>query len=191
MWEKKLILLSAICTSFISAENYFGLNFNNNDIEVFSSFNLNSITQYTNGTSYNIDIEYLHTDGDNMTSIGLTGQNTFQDFENLDLAFGIKGVLASDFLAFPLTIKAVYQLPLIETIPPTYLSSSFAFAPTALSFRDAKKYLEFRMELNMEVISNIYLFTGYRKSKNKTMSGLDDECFSGDERGEYYTINDF
>ena len=162
MSMKKLLLVTLLVSGLLQAENSIGINANNDDVEILGEVNINTLTDYANGTTYILGVNYLHTDGDNMTSVGFRGQNSFQGVEGLSLAFGLKGVLASDFLAFPFMLKSVYDLPLIDIIPPTSLALSFAYAPSILSFRDAEDYLDFRIQLNMEIISNIDIFTGYR-----------------------------
>ncbi len=162
MTIKKLLLTSFFLVNLLHAQNSIGININDEDVEVLTSVNLNTLNNYADGTTYILDASYLHTDGDNLLAVGISGQNAFQGFEGLTLAFGLKGILADDFLAFPLTAKAIYRLPLNDMVPPTSLMTSFAYAPSVLSFQDAQSYSEFRVEADMEVISNIHIFTGYR-----------------------------
>ena len=162
MTLKNLLLATFFLSTTLHAENSIGIDINSDDVEVLASINLNSLADYANGTTYILDVNYLHTDGDNMTRIGFSGQNTLQGVEGLTLAFGLKGVLASDFMAFPLVAKGVYTLPLNDSIPTTSLALSVAYAPSVLSFRDAQSYSDFRLEADMEVISNVHIFTGYR-----------------------------
>ena len=162
MFIKKLFLSVALLTTASYANNSIAININNDDLEVAASLGLNTLTDYANGTQYLLDMNYLHTDGNNLSEIGFFGQNTLQGKEGLTLAFGLKAVIADDFLAFPLAVKGVYKLPLLSSIPTTSLMLSYAYAPSVLSFRDADNFSEFRLELDMEVISNIHVFTGYR-----------------------------
>jgi hypothetical protein len=97
-----------------------------------------------------------------MSTIGVSGQNTLQGVPGLTLAFGAKVIFASNFMALPLMAKGIYILPLNDSIPTTSLVTSLAYAPSVLSFRDGDNYSEFRFEANMEVISNVHIFTGYR-----------------------------
>ncbi|HHE05533.1 MAG TPA: hypothetical protein ENK90_00235, partial [Epsilonproteobacteria bacterium] len=62
----------------------------------------------------------------------------------------------------PLMAKGVYTLPLNDSIPTTSLSLEASYAPSVLSFRDAESYTDLRLEVDMEVISNVHVFTGYR-----------------------------
>lgn len=165
MTIKKLLLATFLITGTLQAENSIGIDINSDDVEVLASINLNTLTDYANGTTYILDVNYLHTDEDNLLGIGFSGQNTLQGVQGLTLAFGLKSVLADNFLALPLMAKGVYTLPLIDSIPTTSVSLSVAYAPSVLSFRDADSYSDFRLEADMEVISNVHVFTGYRNIK--------------------------
>ena len=160
---KKILLATLLTCNAWSGENSIGIDINSEDVELLASININNLTYYTDGTSYIFDVSYLHTEGNNLITLGISGQNTFQGLEGLSLAFGLKGAFTDDFLAFPLYAKVIYRLPLHDRIPPTSLSTGFAYAPSVLSFRDAESYTEFRLEADMEVISNIHIFTGYRR----------------------------
>jgi len=157
---KKLFLVSLLSLSTLFAENSVGLNINSNDLEIQGSTNL--FSSYEGSTTFILDGTYLHTNGDNMTTVGFSGENTFQNMDNLSLAFGAKVILANKYMTLPLFAKANLVLPFSNTIPTTSLITSFAYAPSVLSFVDAQSYTEFRLEADMEIVSNIHLFTGYR-----------------------------
>jgi hypothetical protein len=160
MHYSKLIFLSLFSFIILHAENSVGLNINSEDLEIQASTNL--FSSYEGSTTFVLDGSYLHTDGDNMTTIGFSGENTFQSMDGLSLAFGAKVVLADSFMTLPLFAKANLVLPFNDSIPTTSLITSFAYAPSVLSFVDAESYTEFRFEADMEIVSNIHLFTGYR-----------------------------
>ena len=162
MTLKKLLLTTLLLTGSLTAQSSIGIDINDEDVEILASINLNSLANYADGTTYILDTSYLHTDGDNMSMIGVSGQNTLQGVPGLTLAFGAKVIFASDFMALPLMAKGIYTLPLNDSIPTTSLMTSFAYAPSVLSFRDGDNYSEFKLEADMEVISNVHIFTGYR-----------------------------
>ncbi len=159
---KKIILATLFFSALLSAENSIGLDINNEDVEILGSIDLNTLANYADGTTYILDASYLHTDGANMTAVGISGQNMLQGVPGLTLGFGAKVIFASDFLAVPLMAKGIYILPLNDSIPTTSLMSTFAYAPSVLSFRDGDSYSEFKLEADMEVINNVHIFTGYR-----------------------------
>jgi len=159
---KNLFLAAILFTGVSYANSSIALNINDDDLEVSTSIGINTLTDYSNGTGYLVDINYIHSDGNNLTEIGFSGQNTLQGHQGLSLAFGLKAVVADQFLAFPLTAKGIYKLPLASTIPATSLMVNYTYAPSVLTFRDGDNFSEFRVELDMEIISNIHVFTGYR-----------------------------
>jgi len=177
------IILPLLLTAYsLHAERSVGLDINSKDVEVITSFSLNQLNYYTDGTNYVIDASYLHTEENTLTTVGISGENAFQGVQGLSLSFGLKAAIASNFIALPLYAKAIYRLPINDRIPPTYLSTSFAYAPSVLSFRDAESYTEFRLEADMEVISNIHIFTGYRNINTElidTDTSWDNHFYAG------------
>jgi len=162
MYLKKLCFTSLLSLGLLHAQSSVGLNINHDDLEVLASIDLNTLTYYSDSTSYILDASYLHTDGDDLTTVGLSGESNFQGVEGLTLGFGAKLIFASDYMALPLFGKVKYTLPLTDTVPTTSLSTSLAYAPSVLTFIDGESYTEFRVEADMEIISSIHLFTGYR-----------------------------
>jgi hypothetical protein len=162
MYFKKFFLTTLFSLGLLNAQSNIGLNINDEDIEVSASIDLNALTYYSDSTSYSLDASYLHTDGDNLTTVGVSAESTFQGVQGLALGLGIKSVFADDFVAIPFFAKAKYTLPLNYSIPTTSLATSLAYAPSVLTFSDGESYTEFRVEANMEVITNVHLFGGYR-----------------------------
>ena len=162
MTVKKLFLATLLATGLLQAETSLGIDINNEDVEILMELNFNSLADYSSGTTYILDAGYLYTDSDHLATVGFSGQNTLQGMEGLTLSFGVKLAFAEDFIALPLMAKASYALPFIDTIPTTSLTASFAYAPSVLTFVDGDTYSELRLEADMEVISNIHIFAGYR-----------------------------
>ncbi len=162
MYLKKLIFTTLLAVGLLHAETSIGLDINNEDVEILGELNFNTLADYSSGTTYILDVSYLYTDGDNLGTVGFSGQNMLQGVEGLTLAFGAKLAFAEDFMALPLSAKASYAFPFIDSIPTTSLTASFAYAPEVLTFIDGETYSEFKIEADMEVISNIHIFTGYR-----------------------------
>jgi len=159
---KKIIVSAFFLTGILSAENSIGLNINSEDLEVQGTFNLNTTFGYSGETSFILDANYLHTDNDDLFTVGIGGENALEAAPGLIFGLGFKTVFAEDFSAFPLFGKVKYILPFDSDIPTTSLLASFAYAPAVLTFLDGETYSEFRAEANMEVISSIHIFGGYR-----------------------------
>ena len=159
---KKIVLTTFLLTSVISAQSSVGIDINSEDIELLGSANLNSTIGYTGGTSYLVDVSYLHNDDDDLFTVGLSGENSLEAAPGLIFGFGFKATFSEDFMALPLLGRVKYILPFDSDIPTTSLFASFAYAPSVLTFLDGDTYSEFRAEADMEVISNIHIFAGYR-----------------------------
>lgn len=159
---KKILLSTLLVTTLSQAQNSIGLDINSDDVEVLASYNFNDAMGYTGGTSYHIDFSYLHNDNDDLVTLGLSGGAALDAAPDLRFAFGFKSAFADSFIALPLFAEVNYLLPLNNAIPDTTLLASFAYAPSVLTFSDGDNYSEFRFEADMEVITNIHLFMGYR-----------------------------
>jgi len=162
MFLRKFLFFTAFSCSVLLGQNSIGGNVNNEDVEVRGSIDISALSDYSNGTTYLLNASYMHSDDDNLVTLGLSGQNSLQGTDGLTLSLGLKVVFADEYLASPFVAEASYLLPFIDRIPPTSLVASIAYAPSVLCFRDAKNYSEFRFEADMEVISNIHIYTGYR-----------------------------
>ncbi|NOR54985.1 MAG: hypothetical protein GQ531_02135 [Sulfurovum sp.] len=159
---KKIVLTALVFTGLSQAQNSIGLDINSDDVEVLASYNFNETMGYTGGTEYHVDFSYLHNDLDDLVTLGLSAGSALEAAPDLHFSFGFQLAFAEDFVALPLFAKVAYLLPLSNNIPNTTLSASFAYAPSVLTFSDGDTYSEFRTEADMEVISNIHIFLGYR-----------------------------
>lgn len=159
---KTLMMTALFFSTSLHAQNSAGLDVNSKDIELFTSLEITPLSDHASGTLYYADVNYLHADGDNMTTVGFRAENTLNYSQDLSLSFGIKGVIADNFLAFPLTFKGSHILPFDDAIPTTFMTLGFAYAPEVLAFDEAKSYTETNIEVDMEIVSNTHLFVGYR-----------------------------
>jgi hypothetical protein len=138
------------------------LNVNTNDVELEGKIDITSTIGYGSGTTYFLGGDYLHTDSDNLLKITFGASNTLSGAEGLSLTLGLEGVFGDNYVAMPFFGEATLRLPLDEPIPATTLSTKLSYAPSVLSFVDADQYLEYRFQADMEVISNIHIYGGYR-----------------------------
>ena len=161
---KNILLTTFLLTGAINAQSNVGVDINTEDVEVFASYNLNSEIGYTGGTSFLVDASYLYSNEDesNLFGVGISGESSLEAAQGLTFGFGTKFVFAEDFMALPLLGRVTFILPFDSDIPTTSLKGMFAYAPSVLTFSDGESYLEYRLEADMEVISNIHVFTGYR-----------------------------
>jgi len=159
---KSLILSALVAGTLLYGESSVGININDEDLELTTSIDLNRFGGYSESTVFTIDADLLHTENDNLLGVGVSAESQMQGLEGLTMGIGLKTVTTEDYFALPLLLKASYALPFDSVIPTTSLGGYIAYAPSVLSFSDADEYLEWRVQLDMEVVNNIHLFTGYR-----------------------------
>ncbi len=160
----KKFLFATLCFSstLLFSQSMVGLNVNDEDFEIEGAMDITGFSDYGNGTIYMINSNFISTEIEEMVSIGLSANNSFQGIDGLNLSVGMNIVFLEDYWASPMMIKASYALPLIQSIPTISLSAKFAYAPSVLSFDEAENYFEFRTEAGMEVISSVSVYMGYR-----------------------------
>lgn len=161
MAMKRLILSIVAIHSLVYGQNSVSINANEDDLELSGSMDLSQAGAYGEGMALNLDLDLLHTDKDNIFYFGVSGESQV-GASGFTLGAGMKTVSTDDYFALPFLLKASYVLPFDETIPTTSLNANIAYAPSVLSFMDADKYMEWRMELDMSITNNLHLFTGYR-----------------------------
>jgi len=158
----KFLSLLLLSTVLLFSRTTVGLNINTEDFEVEGAMDITTFSEYTNGTIFIADANFINTEYDSLFGIGLGAYNSFQGMEGLNLGLGVKYIYIEDFMAFPLMVEASYGLPLIDAIPTVSLSAAMLYAPSALSFDEAENYFEFRVEAGIEVISSVGIYIGYR-----------------------------
>lgn len=160
---KKLIFTTLLLgTTILFSQSMVGLNVNDEDFEIEGAVDISSFSDYGNGTTYMINANLISTQIEELVSVGLSANNSFQGVDGLNLSLGMNLIFLEDYWATPMMIQASYSLPLIETIPTVSLSAEFLYAPSVLSFDEAEDYYEFRTEAAMEVISAVSIYMGYR-----------------------------
>jgi hypothetical protein len=158
---KKIIFGTLLLAGLIQASSV-ALNVNSDDVEVEGRIDITSTIGYGSGTTYFLGGDYLHTENDDLVKATFGASNTLSGAEGLTFTLGLEGVFGDNYVAMPFFGEAALRLPLDEPIPATTLSAKFSYAPSVLSFVDADQYVEYRFEADMEVISNIHVYGGYR-----------------------------
>jgi hypothetical protein len=159
---KKILFTALLCLGTAHAGSSIGIDINSDEVELLGAYNLNSAIGYTGGTGFMVDASYLHSETNDLFTLGFSGENALESAPGLIFGFGMKAAFTEDFSAFPLLGKVRYILPFDSDIPTTSFFASFAYAPSVLTFQDGKSYSELRAEADIEVISSMHIFAGYR-----------------------------
>ncbi len=165
---KKLLLITLLTLPLFSAERAnFGLNINNDDLEVEGRTSLYAQTNRLNYRNFFIDGNFIKGDDDNLYGVGFYVENSPQGYSNITFDIGLRSIfsgndkLDKDFVAIPLLLNAKARMYL-GNLPKSALGIKLAYAPSPLTFADGDSYFEFRIEADMHVIQNIDIYVGYR-----------------------------
>jgi len=164
--RKNSILIILILSSSLFAKDQIGFNVNSDTVEVMSHTDVTGYIQTDeDSTKYKIETNYLNNSYSYLFAAGFTANGDVATVDGLKFSVGAKFIMSDNkqdsFFAIPLMAKAMYKLP-IEEIPASYLSASFLYAPSSLSFSNADSYSELRVEADVDVIDNVSVFSGYR-----------------------------
>jgi len=187
----KKLLLSLALAGVLFAQHDASVNLNKDDIEVQGNIDLGELNQSDYPNTYFVTLGLLDVDNkrstDPMLSAGFKLRQDVNGVEGLRFGLGFKGVYTKvsgkSFTALPLSVEAAYTLPL-DFAMPIVISGNLDYAPSVLSFSDAEKYLEKRIEAGIQVIEQATVFIGYRDIETKYSTSIgkytyDDEFYIG------------
>ena len=102
---------------------------------------------------------------DGLVEAAFLMQRPFGGSENLLVGMGIKyeysRIANEDFSALPLGLELRYLLP-FDTGVPMYIAGLFYYSPEVLTFNDAKNFIEYRANFDIEIIERGHVLLGYR-----------------------------
>lgn len=166
---KKLSLMT-VCAASAFAMHSAEININDKDLEVGAKLDMGQFSHNTEPNTVFIGAKFLHGDEDHSD----LDRNDIHDFAELNflmqreidttglkIGLGIKLNHTEDFTTIPLGVEASYKLP-VGDVTPLYLGACVYYAPEVLSLEDAKNFLEYRVNFDIEVIDNGRISIGYR-----------------------------
>lgn len=183
---KKIGLLSiSVVAAF--AMHGVDININDKDLEFGVNLDMGQFNDTVEPNTVFLGARYLkgHEDHSDFS----TNDNAYYELNFLmkkevansgfSLGLGVKGNYTRariggsnrDFTSIPLGVEAGYKLP-VNSMVPLYLGGSVYYAPEVLSMNDAKNFLEYRVNFDVEVIQNGRITVGYRSlDTNYDISG--------------------
>ena len=166
---KKLSLMT-VCAVSVFALHNVELNINDKDLEIGAKLDMGQFNDYTEPNTVFVGVKFLHgnedhsdiekNDIDDFSELNFLMQRDI-DSSGLKLGLGVKLNHTESFTTIPLGIEASYKLP-VGDVTPLYLGASIYFAPEVLAMEDAKSFLEYRVNFDIEVIENGRISLGYR-----------------------------
>jgi hypothetical protein len=167
---KKLLIITLLFTSSIYAagdKGTFGLNINSDDLEVEGRVSLATRTRTLEYRNFYLDANFINGEDDNLYGVGFYVENSPHGYSNLTFDIGLRSIFSGNdatdetFVAIPIYVAAKARMYL-GNLPKSALGFKLSYAPNPLSFSDAKSYLEYRIEVDMQLIDNINVYAGYR-----------------------------
>jgi len=159
---KKVFLISCLFFTSLFSKNIVGLNVNNSDLEVHGAFVLNKFLNVDGNSAFVGNVNYIHGENNDEFNWGLGVYQSYDEVDGLLFGFGLNNVYTEDFIAIPLYAHIMYVLPFMDYFPKTNLSAKIIYAPEVLTFSKGDSYLEYRGEIDFDVINNISVYAGYR-----------------------------
>ncbi len=166
---KKLSLI-AVCAVSVFAMHSAEININDKDLEIGARLDMGQFNETTEPNTVFVGAKFLHGHEDHSD----LDRNNMHDFSELNfmmqrnvdnsglaIGLGVKLNHTENFTSIPLGIEASYKLP-ISDVTPLYIGGSLYYAPEVLSLEDAKNFLEYRVNFDIEVIQNGRISLGYR-----------------------------
>lgn len=165
---RKITLMTASAVAAF-ALNSAGININNEDLELQANLDIGQFNENVEPETMYVGIKFLDADNssrvndDALYEIGFLMKKAMGE-SGLHIGLGIKANYTKDYTTVPLGIVFDYALPL-QTIVPMSVGADVYYAPKVLSFSDANKYFEYRLEYDAEVIDHGHVVIGYRHIK--------------------------
>ena len=169
MIKKSALILLSAASAF--AMHTAEININDKDLELGAKFDLGQFNSTVEPDTTFVGFTYLN--GDEANSEIVTDINGYleanflmkREIQNSGVTFGI-GVKTNytkaneySFMSIPLGLEVGYNLP---TAIPVSLGAKVYYAPESLSILDADSFLEYRLDVNIEIIERGSIVLGYR-----------------------------
>lgn len=167
---KKFTLLACSATA-VFAMHSAEININDKDLELGAAFDIGQFNDTVEPDTTFLGFNFLkgsdEHSADDADVENLYEANFLMKREVADsgVTFGI-GVKANyskvgdiTFSTLPIGLEVGYTFP-VEI--PVYLGANLYYAPESLAFSDAESYLEYRLEVDVEVIERGSIVVGYR-----------------------------
>lgn len=186
----RIVLFIILGVTSAMAYHIGELNINNKDIEAQVRLDMGQFYDHVDPDTTYLGFRYLHGDADHsefednirMFEINAMVQREVTALPALTLGMGIKldyvDTKQEDFSALPLGMEATYRMDPDGFIP-VRIGALIYYAPEVLSFSDSKRYLEYKVHVDLELIDNGFVTTGYRYLDTKFDQGDGKELNTG------------
>ena len=177
---KKFAFISIIAANAM-AMHEFGLNINDVDLEASLKLDMGQFNAAVEPNTTFVGIKYLKPDSDYSDYGGTPASyeevsfamqrevNNSGFFAGMGVKLNYIDEDGATFMSIPLSLSGGYSVPNIAV--PVYVSAAIHYAPKVLTLKDAKNYLEYRADVDVELIKNGKLNVGFRSIETKYEGG--------------------
>ena len=170
---RKILLITVTAISAFALHTA-EININDRDLELSAKLDMGQFNDSVEPNTIFVGGRFLNGqkensrdgNGNNLTKIDPFYEVNFlmkKAIGNMGMSFGMGAKLnyTKDFSSMPLGVEFEYAIP-AEKLIPMYVYGSLYYAPSALSFSDAKDFIEYRLSYDVEIIENGRVTIGYR-----------------------------
>lgn len=166
---KKLVIISALAV-YAFALHQGELNINDKDLELSAALDMGQFNDAVEPDTMFVGGKFLNADDGHSLDANQKIEPYYEANFLIMKEIGDKGMYfgmgakfnyTKQFTSLPLGLEFAYKIPATKLIP-MYLNGSIYYAPEALSFSDAKEFMEYRMSYDVELIKNTAITVGYR-----------------------------
>jgi len=170
---RKILLITATAISAFALHTA-EININDRDLELGAKLDMGQFNDSVEPNTIFIGGRFLNGQKENSkdeSGTALTKIDPFYEVNflmkkaigDMGMSFGMGAKLnyTKNFSSMPLGLEFEYAIPAKKLVP-MYVYGSLYYAPSALSFSDAKDFIEYRMSYDVEVIENGRVTIGYR-----------------------------
>jgi len=162
---KKITLMTASAVAAL-AMNSASININNEDLELNANLDIGQFNDNVEPETMFVGVRFLDADNTDRINNDALYELSFlmkkaMGESGLQIGLGVKANYTKDYRTLPLGIVFEYGLPSVTVIPMS-LHADIYYAPKVLSFDNANKYFEYRLEYDAAVIDHGHVFLGYR-----------------------------
>lgn len=162
----KKITIMAACAASAFAMNSASININNEDLELNARFDIGQFNDNVEPNGMFVGVKYLDAHNANTVNNNALYEVNFlmkkpMGTSGFNVGLGVKANYTKDFTSFPLGMEVGYSIPSVNLVPMS-INADIYYAPKVLSFNNANKYLEYRIEYDAQVIKQGHVVVGYR-----------------------------
>ncbi|SFV64692.1 hypothetical protein MNB_SM-4-1436 [hydrothermal vent metagenome] len=186
---RKLLLITAMGISAFALHTA-EININDRDLELGVKFDMGQFNETIEPNTVFMGGRFLNAQKENSeveNGGSLTDINPYFEVNflmkraigdmGMSVGMGAKLNYTKDFSSLPLGLEFEYTVPTKELVP-MFVYGSVYYAPGALSFSDAKDFLEYRMSFDIEMIENGRVTIGYRNINTNYKTAIDNVVYN-------------